>query len=182
MGVAEGSLLAPEVAAVHADVTSEIRERYVAYRRAQAELRAWVEFGGEDESATESRLRTREAQALDALVKAPAGSVADLAVKLQVLKDLSSGNPPASTSAALKVVAEEASRLALPIGKLEGQIAALRIGLMLLLNAAAGDPKSLERARKAILDLIESPTGPLANSKLDETAKEEVGSLFTWID
>lgn len=181
--MAESGLVPPEVAAVHADVSAEMRERYVAYRRAQAERKAWVEFGGEEQSATESKLRSREASALDSLVKAPAGSVADLAVKLQVLKDLASDNSPAETSAALRVLAEDASRLATPIGKLEGQIAALRIGLMLLLNAAAGDPESLDRARQAMLDLLESPTGTrLANSKIDETAKEEVGSLFTWID
>lgn len=168
---------------VHADVSHAVRERYVAYRRAQAELRAWRELGGEQESETERKLREREESSLDEFVKTPAASIADLAVKLQVLKELNSADSSYRAGEALQQLAEDASRLSVPINKLEGQIAALRIGLMLLLNAAAGDPQSLERAREAMLGLLESPGGSqLASATLDEEAKQEVGSLFTWID
>lgn len=171
-----------EVPAAEPDVSLEMRERYVAYRRAQAEVSAWIELGGEEQSETLGQLRSLEAAALDDLVKMPAASIADLAVKLQVLKTLNSAHSSVASGDSLERLAEDAARLTTPTSKLEGQIAALRAGLMLLLNAAAGDPKSLARAHQATLDLMDSPGGSRANSRLDDTAKEEVRSLFTWID
>src|SRR5690349_16320833 len=79
-----------EPVAARSDISTQVRDRYIAYRRAEAELRAWLKLRREEEPSIEAQLRNREGTALDRLIKAPAASVADLSVKLEVLKDLSS--------------------------------------------------------------------------------------------
>lgn len=175
--------MSAEGTAVPRDVSAEIRDRYVAFRRAQAELTAWLEFSGDHHSAMEIELRNREAAALDALVKSPAGSFADLAVKLEILKDQASGTTQFASSDILRVLAEDGSRLTKPIREIEARVTALRLTLTLLLNAAAGDRQSLDRARDAVLDLIDAPNSPCAsNPQLRQAAKDEVGALFNWVD
>jgi hypothetical protein len=175
--------MAAEGTAVPREVSTEIRDRYVAFRRAQAELSAWLEFSGDQPSATETELRNRESAALDALVKSPATTFADLAVKLEILKEHASGTTSLASKDILRVLAEDGSRLTKPIREIEARVTALRLTLTLLLNAAAGDRQSLERAREAVLDLIDAPNSPCAsNPQLKAAAKDEVGSLFKWVD
>ena len=172
-----------EGAAAPRDISTEIRDRYVAFRRAQAELGAWLEFSREQHSATEIELRSREAAALDALVRSPAGTFADLAVKLQILKDQASGSTPLATNDIVKILADDSLRLTGPIREIEARVTALRLTLTLVLNAAAGDRDSLFRARAAVIDLIDAPNSPCASSsELKDAAKEEVGALFEWVD
>lgn len=159
-----------------------MRDRYVAYRRAEAELRAWLKLRREDEPALEAQLRSREGTALDRLIKAPAASVADLAVKLEVLKDLSAGDAQADKSEIFRTLLDDSLRLTMP-DQVEGRMLALRLTLTLLLNAAAVDAESLDRTRQAVLDLIERPDGPCAaNADVAEAAKAEVSALFSWIE
>lgn len=180
--VREAVLPGADGAAVPRDISGEMRDRYVAFRRAQAELTAWMEFSADHETATETDLRDREAAALDSLVKLPAATLADVAIKLQVLKDQSSSGPEA-TSEMVGLLAEDGLWLVRPIRELEARITALRLTMTLLLNAAAGDRDSLNRAREAVLDLIESPTSPCgSNPQLKQVAKDEVGALFNWLD
>lgn len=165
------------------DISTEIRDRYVAFRRAQAELGAWLEFSREQQSSTEIELRGREAAALDALVRSPASSFADLAVKLQILKDQASGITPLAMNDIVKILADDSLRLISPIREIEARVTALRLTLTLVLNAAAGDRDSLLRARAAVIDLIDAPNSPCASSsELKNAAKEEVGALFEWVD
>ena len=159
-----------------------MRDRYVAYRRAQAELAAWLEVRRDEETSIERQLRGREGAALDDLIKHPAASVADLAVKLEVLRELSSGESPIATRELFKLLAEDALRLTSP-SESEGRMLALRLTLTLLLNAAAADRESLERTRQAVLDLVDRPDSPCsADAQLAQAAKSEVNALFTWID
>ncbi len=179
----DGAVSGAEGTAVPRDISTEIRDRYVAFRCAQAELTAWLEFTSEQHSATEMALRSREAAALDALVKSPAGSFADLAVKLQILRDQATGIAPVATSDILKILADDSLRLATPIREIEARVTALRLTLTLVLNAAAGDRESLVRARAAVLDLIDAPNSPCSSSpRMKEAAKDEVGALFKWVD
>jgi hypothetical protein len=181
--VPDGALAGAERATVPRDVSIEIRDRYVAFRRAQAELAAWLEFSGDQHSATETELRNREALALDALVKSPASTFADLAVKLQILKDQASVTTAIASNDILRMIADDGLRLTRPIREIEARVTALRLTMTLLLNAAAGDRQSLERARAAVLDLIEAPASPCAsNPQLKQAAKDEVGALFKWVD
>jgi hypothetical protein len=178
----ERGLAGPEAAAARPEISAAMRDRYVAYRRAQAELAAWLELRRDDESALEKQLRSREGSALDDLIKAPAASVADLAVKLEVLRELSSGVANVSASEVFRALGDDALRLAAAT-QAEGRMLALRLTLSLLLNAAAVDRESLDRTRQAVLDLIERPDGPCAsNPQLGEAAKQEVSALFSWID
>lgn len=159
-----------------------MRDRYVAYRRAQAELAAWLELKGDEESSIEKQLRSRDGAALDDLIKAPATSVADLAVKLEVLRELSSGEIPVATSDIFELLVEDSLRLSSPSGA-EGRMLALRLTLTLLLNAAAVDPERLERTRQAVLDLIDRPDSPCsANAQVAQAARDEVIALFNWIE
>jgi hypothetical protein len=159
-----------------------MRDRYVAYRRAEAELRAWLKLRREDEPAIEAQLRNREGTALDRLIKAPAASVADLAVKLEVLRDLSRGDTQPDTNEIFRTLLDDSLGLAMP-DQVEGRMLALRLTLTLLLNAAAVDAESLDRTRQAVLDLIERPDGPCAaNPELAQAAKAEVSALFSWIE
>ena len=173
---------AAEAAAPRPDISPAMRDRYVAYRRAQAELAAWLELRRDDESAIEKQLRSREGAVLDDLIKAPAASVADLAVKLEVLKELSSGGLPAAPSEVFKALVDDSLRLTSP-SETEGRMLALRLTLTLLLNAAAVDPESLDRTRQAVLDLIDRPdSAASANEQLAQAAKDEVIALFRWIE
>jgi len=171
-----------EATAARPDISAAMRDRYVAYRRAQAELAAWLEVRRDEETSIERQLRGREGAALDDLIKHPAASVADLAVKLEVLRELSSGESPIATRELFKLLAEDALRLTSP-SESEGRMLALRLTLTLLLNAAAVDRESLERTRQAVLDLIDRPDSPSnADARLAQAARAEVGALFTWID
>lgn len=179
----DGVVAGRDGAAVPRDVSTDIRDRYVAFRRAQAELSAWLEFSGDQHSATETELRTRESAALDSLVRSPAATFADLAVKLQILKDQATGTTPVASNDVLRILADDGMRLTNPIREIEARVTALRMTMTLLLNAAAGDRQSLERARQAVLDLIEAPNSPCAsNPQLRQAAKDEVGALFKWVD
>src|SRR6476646_7134629 len=158
-----------------------MRDRYVAYRRAEAELRAWLKLRRDDEPAIEAQLRNREGSALDRLIKAPAASVADLAVKLEVLRDLASAEEPPDSAYVFKMLLDDSLGLAMP-DQVEGRMLALRLTLTLLLNAAAVDAESLDRTRQAVLDLVERPDGPCANADVGQAAKAEVSALFSWIE
>lgn len=180
--MAERQPAGAEAAAVRPDISSAMRDRYVAYRRAQAELAAWLELKGDEESSIEKQLRSRDGAALDDLIKAPATSVADLAVKLEVLRELSSGEIPVATSEIFELLVEDSLRLSSPSGA-EGRMLALRLTLTLLLNAAAVDPERLERTRQAVLDLIDRPDSPCsANAQVAQAARDEVIALFNWIE
>jgi len=178
----ETSPAGAEAAAVRSDISAAMRERYVAYRRAQAELAAWLDVRGEEQSSIEKQLRGREGSALDELIRLPAASVADLSVKLEVLRELSSGESPIATSEVFTVLAEDSLRLTRSNAN-EGRMFALRLTLTLLLNAAAVDPESLDRTRQAVLDLIDRPDSPCGSDEdLARAAKDEVSALFRWID
>lgn len=180
--MAERTAAGSDAAAARPEISAAMRDRYVTYRRAQAELAAWMELRRDEDSAIEKQLRGREGSTLDELIRAPAASVADLAVKLEVLKELSTGELPIATSAIFKTLVEDSVRLTNP-SQAEGRMLALRLTLTLLLNAAAVDPESLDRTRQAVLDLIDRPDGPCAaNPLLSEAAKDEVSALFSWID
>lgn len=180
--MAERAGAGAEAAAVRSDISAAMRDRYVAYRRAQAELVAWLEVRRDEDSSIELQLRAREGSALDELIKLPAASVADLAVKLEVLRELSSGESPIATSELFRLLAEDALQLTKP-GESEGRMLALRLTLTLLLNAAAVDREGLDRTRQAVLDLIDRPDSPCnADAGLARAAKDEVSALFTWID
>ena len=171
-----------ESAAARSDVSTQMRDRYVAYRRAEAELRAWLKLRREDEPAIEAQLRSREGTALDRLIKAPAASVADLAVKLEVLKDLATGDAAPDSSHVFKALLEDSLGLTMP-DQIEGRMLGLRLTLTLLLNAAALDSESLDRTRQAVLDLIERPDGSCTvNADVAQAAKAEVRALFSWIE
>jgi hypothetical protein len=171
-----------EPAAARSDISTQMRDRYVAYRRAEAELRAWLKLRRDDEPAIEAQLRNREGTALDRLIKSPAASVADLAVKLEVLKDLASGETERDTSEVFKILLDDSLGLAVP-DQVEGRMLALRLTLTLLLNAAAPDAESIDRTRQAVLDLIDRPDSPCAaNKDMTQAAKAEVSALFSWIE
>jgi hypothetical protein len=171
-----------EGAAVRPDISPAMRDRYVAYRKAQAELGAWLEVRRDEDSSIEKQLRAREGSALDDLVKLPAASIADLAVKLEVLRELSSGQSPSATSELFELLARDSLQLADSLRN-EGRMLAVRLTLTLLLNAAAVDRESLERTRQAALDLLDRPGSPCsADARLAEAARDEVGALFSWID
>ena len=171
-----------EATAARSDISGAMRDRYVAYRRAQAELVAWLEVRRDEDSSVERQLRAREGSALDELIKLPAATVADLAVKLEVLRELSSGESPIATSELLELLAEDALQLARP-SESEGRMLALRLTLTLLLNAAAIDREGLDRTRQAVLDLIDRPDSPCnAEAEVARAAKDEVAALFAWID
>ena len=159
-----------------------MRDRYVAYRRAQAELGAWLEVRRDDEPSIEKQLRGREGSALDELIKLPAATVADLAVKLEVLRELSSGESPFATRELFELLAQDGLRLTTR-PQSEGRMLALRLTLTLLLNAAAVDRDGLDRTRQAVLDLIDRPDNPCsADDRIAQAAKDEVSALFSWID
>ena len=171
-----------EAAAVRPDISAAMRDRYVAYRRRRRSLARGSRSGATRDSSIELQLRAREGSALDELVKLPAASVADLAVKLEVLRELSSGQSPIATQRAVR-----ASRGGFAAAheslESEGRMLAVRLTLTLLLNAAAVDRESLERTRQAALDLLDRPGSPCsADARLAEAARDEVGALFTWID
>ena len=178
----ENSPAGADAAAVRSHISSAMRGCYVGYRRAQAELGAWLEITRDEDSSIEKQLRGREGTSLDELIKLPAASVADLAVKLEVLRELSSGESPVVSREVLASLAEDSLRLATR-SESEGRMIALRLTLTLLLNAAAADRDGLERARQAVLDLIDRADSPwAADAQLAQAAKEEVGALFSWID
>ena len=159
-----------------------MRDRYVAYRRAQAELGAWREVRGDDDASIELQLRAREGSALDDLITHAAASIADLAVKLDVLRELSAGESPIITSELLDLIAKDEQGLARR-SEQEGRMLALRLTLTLLLNAAAVDRESLDRTRQAVLDLIDRPDSVCSgDAELAEAARDEVRALFRWID
>ena len=171
-----------EPAAARSDISTQVRDRYIAYRRAEAELRAWLKLRREEEPSIEAQLRNREGTALDRLIKAPAASVADLSVKLEVLKDLSSDETQFDRNDVFRTLLDDSVRLTMP-DQVEGRMLALRLTLTLLLNAAAVDAESLDRTRQAVLDLIERPDGPCAsNADVAHAAREEVSALFSWIE
>jgi hypothetical protein len=180
--MAERRSAGAEATAARSDISAAMRDRYVAYRRAQAELAAWLEVRRDDDSSIEKQLRGREGSALDELIKLPAASVADLAVKLEVLRELSAGESPIATSELFKLLGEDALQLTKP-SESEGRMLALRLTLTLLLNAAAVDRESLDRTRQAVLDLIDRPDSPYsADHQLAQAARDEVSALFSWID
>jgi len=180
--MAERANAGPEATAARSDISAAMRDRYVAYRRAQAELVAWLEVRREEDSTIERQLRTREGSALDDLIKLPAASIADLAVKLEVLRELSAGESPMATSELFELLSEDSLRLAHP-RESEGRMLALRLTVTLLLNAAAVDREGLDRTRQAVLDLIDRPDSPCsADADLARAAKDEVSALFSWID
>ena len=178
----EEAPLGARAAAAPSEISSAIRERYLAYRRARAEHSAWLEIDRGGDPAVENQLRTREETALDELIKSPAGSLADVAVKLEVLRELSSGGLPSRTNEMFKILSGDVVRLS-GTSDTEGRMIALRLTLSLLLNASAPDRESLERTRQAVIDLIDRPDSPLvADPKLTQAAKDEVTALFSWID
>ena len=180
--MAERTSAGAEAAAARSDISAAMRECYVAYRRAQAELAAWLEVRRDEDSAIERQLRAREGSALDDLIKLPAASIADLAVKLEVLRELSAGESPIATSELFELLSEDSLRLA-HARESEGRMLALRLTLTLLLNAAAVDREGLDRTRQAVLDLIDRPDSPCnADADLARAAKDEVVALFSWID
>jgi hypothetical protein len=164
-------------------ISADVRDFYVAYCSARARLSAWLQVNSAQGSERETELRRREVSSVDALMKAPARTLADLGLKLQVLTDQTLDDTLLPAQELFKILAEDSSRIAIPVEKIEGQIVALRTTLRVLLNAVAAEPRSFERARRAILDLIEAASGrSAASSHVDQAAKDEIGALFTWID
>jgi hypothetical protein len=164
-------------------ISADVRDLYVVYCSAHARLSAWLQVNCAEGPERETELRRRESSSIEALMKAPAATLADLALKLKVLSDQTVDDTILPAHELFRILAEDSSRIAIPIEKIEGQIVALRTTLRVLLNAVAAEPRSFERARRAILDLIEAASArSAASSHVDQAAKDEIGALFTWID